>query len=236
MDGPASEPLIAARFGLLGPLLVEDGAGQVLALPAAKQRTVLAALLLSDNVRVSIEKLADALGGAGLPPNATPVIRTYVMRLRRTLGDAGTRIVSQPSGYLLRVQNPAEFDLTEVELLLQAARDAAEAGQWPQASALLVTALSRWRGAPLADIFSDSLRNAELPRLTELRLRLTEARIEADLHLGRHGDLIAEATGTDRRAPAAGALPRPVHARLLPKRAPGRGAGGLPGRASDTDR
>ncbi len=195
-DGPVSEQLTATRFGLLGPLRVEDGEGQVLAVPAAKQRIVLAALLLSANATVSIEKLADALWGARPPPNATPVVRTYVMRLRRTLRDTGTGtgtgIVSQPSGYLLRVRDPAGLDLTEVELLRQAARDAAEASQWPQASESLGSALGRWRGAPLADVFSDSLRNAEVPRLTELRLRLTEARIEADLHLGRHGDLIAE--------------------------------------------
>lgn len=192
MDGSVGVPLTAARFGLLGPLLVEDGAGQVLAMPAAKQRIALAALLLSANVTVSIEKLADALWGARPPPNATPVVRTYVMRLRRTLRDTGTRIVSQPSGYLLRVQTPAEFDLAEVQLLDQTAREAVETGQWPQASQSLSAALSRWRGAPLADVFSDSLRHAELPRLTELRVRLTEARVEADLHLGRHGDLIAE--------------------------------------------
>jgi DNA-binding SARP family transcriptional activator len=192
VDGPASEPLAAARFGLLGPLLVEDGAGQVVVVSAARQRILLAALLLRANATVSIEKLADALWGACPPSNATPVVRTYVMRLRRTLGDIGSRIVSQPSGYLLRVQNPAEFDVPEVELLLQAGREAAEAGQWSQASESLSTALSSWRSAPLADVFSDSLRNAELPRLAELRLRLTEARIEADLHLGRHGDLIAE--------------------------------------------
>ena len=191
-DGPVSEPLAAARFGLLGPLLAEDGEGQVLAVPAAKQRIVLAALLLSANATVSIGKLAGALWGASPPPNATPVVRTYVMRLRRALGDTGSRIVSQPAGYLLRVQDPAEFDVAEVELLLQAGREATEAGQWSQASESLSMALSRWRGAPLADVFSDSLRNAELPRLAELRLRLTEARIEADLHLGRHGDLITE--------------------------------------------
>ena len=88
--------------------------------------------------------------------------------------------------------DPAEFDVAEVELLLQAGREATEAGQWSQASQSLGAALSRWRGAPLADVFSDALRNAELPRLAELRLRLTEARIDADLRLGRHGDLIAE--------------------------------------------
>jgi DNA-binding SARP family transcriptional activator len=191
-DGPVSEQLTAARFGLLGPLRVEDGEGQILAVPAAKQRVVLAALLLSANATVSIEKLAGALWGASPPRNVTPVVRTYVMRLRRTLGGTGSRIVSQPAGYLLRLPNPAEFDVAEVELLLQAGREATEASQWSRASESLSAALSRWRGAPLADVFSDSLRNAALPRLAELRLRLTEARIDADLQQGRHGDLIAE--------------------------------------------
>ena len=68
-DGAVSEPLTAARFGLLGPLRVADAEGQILAVPAAKQRVVLAALLLSANATVSIEKLAGALWGAS--PRAT---------------------------------------------------------------------------------------------------------------------------------------------------------------------
>jgi DNA-binding SARP family transcriptional activator/tetratricopeptide (TPR) repeat protein len=180
------------RFGLLGPLLIEDPAGQVIAVRAAKQRIVLAALLLSPNAVVSLEGLADALWDARPPQNAPAVVRTYVMRLRRALGDASARIVSQPAGYCLLLHEPADLDLAEVKHLQEAARAAAQDGQWQHASTVLDRALSMWRGAPLADVFSESLRSAELPRLQDLRLELAEARIEAALHLGRHGDVITE--------------------------------------------
>lgn len=78
------------RFGLLGPLLVEDPAGQVIAVQAAKQRIVLAALLLSPNAAVSLERLAEVLWDTRPPQNARAVARTYVMRLRQALGQAST--------------------------------------------------------------------------------------------------------------------------------------------------
>jgi len=180
------------RFGLLGPLLVEDPAGQVIAVRAAKQRIVLAALLLSPNAAVSLERLAEVLWDARPPQNAAAVVRTYVMRLRQALGEASARIVSRPAGYLLLLDDPAELDLAEVDHLQQAARTAAQAGHWQHASTALGRALGLWRDAPLTDVFSDSLRSVELPRLEDLRLDLAEARVEADLHLGRHGDLIVE--------------------------------------------
>jgi DNA-binding SARP family transcriptional activator len=177
---------------LLGPLLVEDPAGHVIAVRAAKQRIVLATLLLSPNAVVSLEKLTDALWDDQSPQNASAVVRTYVMRLRQALGAASARIVSRPAGYLLLLEDPAELDLAQVDHLQQAARAAAQDGRWQHASTTLRRALGMWRDAPLADVFSESLRRAELPRLEDLRLELAEAGVDADLHLGRHGDLIPE--------------------------------------------
>jgi DNA-binding SARP family transcriptional activator/tetratricopeptide (TPR) repeat protein len=182
----------AVRFAVLGPLQVVDGLGTVRPVSAAKQRIVLAALLMSGGKMVSAGELAEALWDACPSPNAPTVVRTYVARLRRALGPAGARIVGQPSGWAVELRSPEEFDLAEVDWLWRTARVEAEAGQWQRVSSLLGRALSLWRGEPLADILSDALVRREANRLTELRLQLTEARIDADLRLGRHGELVAE--------------------------------------------
>jgi DNA-binding SARP family transcriptional activator/tetratricopeptide (TPR) repeat protein len=191
MAGPVAAEPAAARFGLLGPLQVVDGTGAARAVPAAKQRIALAALLLSSGSMVSAAGLAEALWDASPPPNAPAVMRTYVARLRRALGPVGTRIVGQPSGWAVRFHGPEEFDLAEVDALWRTAQGAAGAREWEQASSLLARALSLWRGEPLADVPSAALARREAGRLAELRLQLTEARTDADLCLGRHGELVA---------------------------------------------
>jgi DNA-binding SARP family transcriptional activator/tetratricopeptide (TPR) repeat protein len=180
------------RFGLLGPLLVADGAGEIAVLPAAKQRIIMAALLLSANTTVSSDKLTQILWEVSPPPSAATAVRNYVMRLRRLVGPAGARIVGRQGGYAVEVRGPAELDLAEVDLLRRDAQAAAAAGRWSDASCLCSAALSLWRGEPLADVPSPVLAQRELTRLAELRLQLTEARIDADLRLARHSELIAE--------------------------------------------
>jgi DNA-binding SARP family transcriptional activator/tetratricopeptide (TPR) repeat protein len=188
----AREPADTVRFGLLGPLLVVDAAGRVAVLGAAKQRTILAALLVSANATVSADRLTEILWDGCPPPCAATAVRNYVMRLRRRVGSAGARIVARPAGYAVEVRGPAEFDVAEADRLRRDARVAAEAGRWPEASTLLSTALGLWRGEPLADIPSPVLTQLEIPHLAELRLQLTEARIDADLRLARHAELVAE--------------------------------------------
>jgi DNA-binding SARP family transcriptional activator len=180
------------RFGLLGPVQVLGASGQVTAVPAAKQRIVLAALLLNANQVVTVSQLGDALWGAARPPNDAAVVRTYVTRLRRVLGESGGRITGRPPGYLLEIRSPAEFDLAEVMSLRSAALGAAEAGRWDEVTEVLRTALGMWRGAPLADVPSDALHQGELPRLAELRLELIETRVTADLQLGQAGEIVSE--------------------------------------------
>jgi DNA-binding SARP family transcriptional activator len=140
---------------------------------------------------VSAAVLAEALWDASPPPNAPAVMRTYVARLRRALGPAGARIAGQPPGWAVEFHGPEEFDLAEVDALWRTARGAAGAGEWGQVSSLLARALSLWRGEPLVDVPSAALARREAGRLAELWLQLTEARIDADLRLGRHGELVA---------------------------------------------
>jgi DNA-binding SARP family transcriptional activator/tetratricopeptide (TPR) repeat protein len=179
------------EFGLLGPLLVRSG-GRALPVRPGKQRALLAALLLNSNRTVSVDELAEVLWGTGPPPSLRASLQNYVLRLRRSMGDTGhARIVTEPGGYLITVGS-GELDVDRFEALLTAARRSAKAGSWADAATTLHGALSLWRGQPLSGVQSDSLVLREVPRLTELRLQALESRIEAELQLARHGEVIAE--------------------------------------------
>ncbi|MGH3201136.1 MAG: tetratricopeptide repeat protein [Streptosporangiaceae bacterium] len=179
------------EFCLLGPLLVRNG-GAVVPVRRGKQRAVLAALLLSAGKAVSLHELAEILWGPWPPPSARVTIQNYVMRLRQALGDTGgSRISTQPRGYLIRV-DPGELDVARFESRLGAAREAARDSSWETAADQSRLALSLWRGEPLSDVDSEVLAVREVPRLAELRLQALEVRIDADLHLGRQAEVIAE--------------------------------------------
>jgi DNA-binding SARP family transcriptional activator/tetratricopeptide (TPR) repeat protein len=181
------------EFCLLGPLLVRRGQ-TVVRLPTGKQRVLLAALLLDANRAVSIDELAEAVweGRAGPPPSARVTLQNYVKRLRHALRDTGRdRIATQPDGYMIRIR-PTEFDVARFEELVADGRKAAQQGSWVVAADVLRAALGLWRGRPLADINSSVLALRGISRLAELRLQALEARIDADLHLGLHGDVIIE--------------------------------------------
>jgi len=188
-------------FGLLGPLLVTDVHGMAIRIPQAKQRILMAALLLRANSTVSVGMLSDALWQDEQPPNAPAVIRTYVARLRRTLGQAGTRLVSRPVGYAVEVREPRELDLSELEQLRAESEEAAETGQWERAGAAARMALDLWRGTPLEDIPSAVLHLSAAERLGELRLQLAVIRVDAELHLGRERYLIVDIQQLAREHP-----------------------------------
>jgi DNA-binding SARP family transcriptional activator len=185
-------PDVPVGFGLLGPLLVSDVRGAPIHIPPAKQRIIMAALLLRANVTVSGEQLADALWEDKRPPNARAAVRTYVARLRRTLGQVGARLVSRPVGYAIEVREPREFDLAELERFRAESREAAEAEQWERAALSSRKALNLWRGTPLEDIPSAMLHRSIAEQLYELRLQLATTRIDAELHLGRDHYVIAD--------------------------------------------
>jgi DNA-binding SARP family transcriptional activator/tetratricopeptide (TPR) repeat protein len=181
---------MGTEFFLLGPLGVHADGTPVL-VRAAKRRALLAALLLRANHVVPVDDLAEVLWGEGLPSDARSGVQNYVMRLRQALGPAGSRITTQPRGYLMRVE-AGELDLDRFEGLLRDARIAAREARWPDAVGGAAAALALWRGEPLADLGSDLLAAREGPRLSELRLQALETRIEAELQLGRPGEVIGE--------------------------------------------
>ena len=179
------------QFGLLGPLVVRSD-GALVPVTAGKQRVLLAALLLRANQVVGVDELAGAVWEGWPPGSARVTLQNYVKRLRQVLGPAGhERIVTGPAGYQIEA-GAAELDLARFGELNAAGRAAARAADWPGAAAHLSAALALWRGQPLADVPSRTLAAAEVPRLAEMRFDAWEARIDADLHLGRHEDVIGE--------------------------------------------
>ena len=179
------------KFGLLGPLLVCRGE-TVLAVPAGKQRALLAALLLNVGRVVSADELIDVLWDTSPPVSARASLHNYVKRLRKALGDAGHRRIStHPHGYMISVE-AGGLDAYRFEALVDTARVAARTGSWAAVAARSRDALSLWRGHPLADVDSAVLEQREVPRLVEMRLQALEARVNADLHLGCHTEVIAE--------------------------------------------
>jgi DNA-binding SARP family transcriptional activator len=179
------------EFGLLGPLMISDGGNRV-TVSAGKQRVLLAALLLRANQVVPAAELGAFIWEGRPPGTARVTLQNYVKRLRQALGPAGPqRIVTRPAGYLIDVR-PGELDVARFGELRSAGRAAARSGSWDAASVKLNAALDLWRGRPLVDVPSQLLAVTEVPRLAELRLETLEARIDADLHLGRHQEVIAQ--------------------------------------------
>ena len=182
---------VGFEFCLLGPLLVRSD-GEVVPVERAKQRVLLAALLLDANRVVGADALAEALWGSAAPPSALNTVRNYVKRLRDALGETGrARISTRPRGYAMQV-NAGELDIQRFETLLAAARSAARDGSWTAAADEANAAMTLWRGEALADVESDLLTQREVPRLTEMRLQALEVRIDAAVHLGRQGEVISE--------------------------------------------
>ncbi len=172
------------QYRLLGPLEVQGGDG-TLPLGGAKQRAVLALLLLSANRVVPRERLIDELWGDQPPETAVTTVQVYVSRLRKLLPEGVLQ--TRPPGYLLSIE-PDGFDLLRFESLVAEARKA----DLERASQLLREALELWRGPALAEFASEPFARMEAGRLEGLRLVALEERIETDLALGRHADLIGE--------------------------------------------
>jgi DNA-binding SARP family transcriptional activator len=180
-----SPPETTVEFRILGPLEVVEG-GRPLALGGPRQRALLAILLTRANEVVSNDRLIDELWGAQPPGNVTNALHYHVSQLRKTIGPSEAIVTREP-GYLIRVA-PHELDLLRFERLVEEARRAPA----DEAARLLRDALSLWRGPALADLANESFAQAEILRLEELRLGALELRIETDLALGRHRELVGE--------------------------------------------
>ncbi|MFJ2865830.1 BTAD domain-containing putative transcriptional regulator [Kitasatospora sp. NPDC087314] len=230
-------------IGILGPLTVTH-AGRSLVPTAAKPRQVLALLALHQDQAVSVAALTEELWEHRPPRSVHTTLQTYVFQLRNLIEEAlaaSGRADTSPKellatwggGYLLATEG-GESDLRDFEQIAAAGHRLMTAGDLAAASGCYRDALTFWRGDPLADVQTGPLLEAEARRLEQTRLEVLGRRIEADLRLGRHHDVLAELAGlcvqyplhegfqgqhmlalcrTGRRAEALGAFQR-VRARI----------------------
>ncbi|MGX1502036.1 UNVERIFIED_CONTAM: DNA-binding SARP family transcriptional activator [Streptomyces graminofaciens] len=185
-------------FGVLGPLTVRR-AGVPLELGTPKGRVLLAVLLCRVGRPVADDALAEAIWGEAQPKSAAKNVQTYVHRLRQHLGDPG-RITRQGQGYVLRADRD-ELDAARFEDLAGLARAALTAGDPDQSRRLFDEALDLWRGPAYAGIADVPALTSEAARLDEMRLGVLEERIDVDLRLGRHSELLGELTALTMEHP-----------------------------------
>jgi DNA-binding SARP family transcriptional activator/WD40 repeat protein len=176
--------LQVVEYRVLGRFEVIAG-GVTLPLGGPKQRAVLAMLVAAAGHPLSVDSLLQAIYGDDAAPTSRATLQTYVSNLRQMLGGV---IVRRGDGYLIDFTD-STVDATVFE---DAYRSASAAGEAAETSARLRGALAIWRGHPYADIEAHGFLDGEITRLTELRLAALEARINADLHEGRHREVVAE--------------------------------------------
>ena len=176
------------EFRILGPLEVVGDEGPI-HLGGPKQRATLAILLLNVNRVVSVERLADDLYSGAAPVTAVTQVQRQISELRKVLG--GSAIETRAPGYVIRLA-PEQLDLKRFERRAEEATQALAQGKARAAADLFADALELWRGPPLADLAYEPFAQISIERLQEIRLAAVEQRIEADLALGGHAQLIAE--------------------------------------------
>ncbi|WP_214327421.1 AfsR/SARP family transcriptional regulator [Nonomuraea sediminis] len=165
------------EFRVLGPVEVHVD-GRAVPVPGPRRRALLAALLLSPNRLVTVDRLVDAIWGEEPPASAAPNLRQHVTALRRALGSQSSRISGQPGrGYRIEVR-PGELDLDVFTDLV--------------ARGLPGQALAVWRGEPLQDLPPHPVFTSAAARLGERRLAVLEDWFEARLAAGEHDELLPE--------------------------------------------
>ena len=173
-------------FRLLGPL--EAWRGDTRAdLGAPKQRAVLALLLLHRGQVVSTDRIVDELWGERPPRSAAKSVQVYVSGLRKALGEDS--LETRGHGYVL---DAGTVDSDRFEELLAEGRELLTSGDAGKAASTLREALGLWRGPALADFAYEEFAQEAIAALEEKRLAALEDRIDADLALGRHADVVAE--------------------------------------------
>jgi DNA-binding SARP family transcriptional activator len=192
------------RFTVLGPLkIVTDGG---VATPTAPMlRRVLALLLLRANTVVRSGTLVEELWGDRPPRSARTTLQTYIYQLRKLLAPEAPQaagLLTRPLGYELRLGPDDQLDARDFSTLLNRAKQMRADGLIEDAVAALRTALAQWHGPALADIETGSMLDPEVTRLEEMRREAHELRLELELRLGRHHELVSELTSLVSANPA----------------------------------
>ncbi len=179
------------RFRLLGTLEVWDGAAWS-AIRSAQQRTVLAVLLIEAGRIVTTDRLVDEIWGERPPRTALNALQGSVMRLRQLIG--GHRpgpLRTVRHGYQL-LAGDEDLDTTMFDRLVADGRQELSQRRPRAGAARLAEALALWRGPALADVPASPTVAAAVQWFEQRRLTVVEDRIDADLELGRHAEIVDE--------------------------------------------
>lgn len=188
---------------VLGALSVRENGVSVVP-TAPKPRQVLALLALNADQVVSVATLIEELWGETPPRSARTTLQTYVLQLRELIAEALAHdenerctakdiLTTVPGGYRLESRG-GTVDFREFERRAGAGYRTMDAEDYTGAARRLADALSLWNGQVLTDIQAGHQIDMEIRRLEEARLCALDQRIEADLRLGRHRELLSELT------------------------------------------
>jgi len=177
------------RVRLLGPLEIEADDGSIRRLGAAKERSLVAALALGGGAVVTTDALVRTLWGEDPPRVARKTLQTYVWNVRQALGRDGVR--THPEGYRLDVRLE-DVDVHRFRALVRSGDEALRQGDLARARTDLGEALALWRDDPFTGVAQHTGLAAEAVRLQQERLSALEARVAADLALGRSDDVVGE--------------------------------------------
>lgn len=186
---------------VLGPLEVWHN-GVSIVPTAGKPRQVLSMLAIRAGQLVPVPQLIEELWGIDdAPRSATQLVQTYILRLRQLIDDAsldgagagGAKqiLITRPGGYTLDI-GTEDVDVHQFQNLSRSGERAMESGDYRAASTLLGRSLDTWRGPTLIDVRVGTRLSVEVERLEQSRLGALESRIEADLRLGRHHQMLGE--------------------------------------------
>ncbi|MFE6609707.1 BTAD domain-containing putative transcriptional regulator [Amycolatopsis sp. NPDC057786] len=178
------------RFRVLGATEVRRDDGTAVPIGGPRVRTLFALLALEAGRVVPAERLIDGLYGEQPPEGVANALQSQVSRLRGALKELAP-VEFSPAGYRLAV-DPDDVDVHRFERLAAEGRRALAAGDAAKAAELLRDALALWRGPAFADITDAPFRDPQVTRLNELKTSAIEDRVEAELKLGRHEDVLGE--------------------------------------------
>lgn len=180
-------------FALLGPpQIVAEGRPRIVLAP--RYWRVLASLLLSPNVAVPTGVLAANVHEREGDIASHATVRSYISKITTALGQVGdgdVRISSRrEQGYLLHV-DPQAVDLHRFRALRRQATAVTESGDRQHAALLLQEAEALWRAPALSGLSGGWAARIRVALEEEHRAARIE-RVEAELHLGRHTELVSD--------------------------------------------
>jgi predicted ATPase/DNA-binding SARP family transcriptional activator/Tfp pilus assembly protein PilF len=178
-----------AEVRVLGPVEVAGDGGAVVSL-AAKQLRLLTALVVAAGRTCEVDELVDAVWGESPPASARSLVQVYVSQLRKALPD-GIEVVTRRGAYAVELA-PEQLDAARFERLLGECGTARRTGNPALAASLADRAIGLWRGRAYGDLAYEEVASRESERLEELRLVAVEERIDAELDLGHHEEVLAE--------------------------------------------